>query len=622
MSMHTVLLIGAHTFSGFECWYSLPEVDVSHTAQWQSVSEAEREAVDVVLVEYEWFVHLSTKESIAFFSGFHNQPIIVLFDKKESIDRESLIAVGVQAVWSVEELQHIDLEAFVERAIERHQRLQDLESEGRQVSALINTMKAVDVRANEYVSGVTKILDAEWVEQSALMLKKVREKNNFLQQIAHHDGLTGLMTRELFHEIMNTTLARVQRHEKHIALLYLDIDHFKQVNDTFGHPVGDQLIQQVAQRLQDTLRDEDLISRLGGDEFAILLMEVNNASAAGLVARKLLMKLNQAPFFIDDFKIPVSVSIGVACYPFAGDTVEELCKHADMALYRSKRGGRNRYQFYTKKINRQMVRRMTLERELDGAIDYNEMSLLFQPVFSMSPMQCQRMRVRLDWNNRKYGHVSVKEFLPIAQQSHMALDLGYWLLAHLIKQIAQWQREDNISSTLQFCVPLSFLQLSDRQFISVFQSLLASHEVDAARIIFEIDQPQWMQAQVMDYQLLKPLVELGSEVTLTQFGMAPIDIDRLLKMPIARVVVDSSCINGGAGVDESKGNLLINIAQTMRLQIEVTLMESAKVLENLAQTQGLDFSLQEVKVSLNCDQVIDYINNSQDMTQLISLLSD
>ncbi len=617
MKMHTVLLIGAQDFSGFECWYRLPEVDLSHTPCFSMVSEADREAFDVVLVEYLWLVNLSTKDNIAFFSAFDHQPIIVLFDTIEPIDRESLIAIGVQAVWSVEELHHIDLVSFLECAIERHRRLQVLEDETRQVSTLIGKLKTMDVRTTDYVSGVTKILDSEWVEQSALMLKKVREQNSYLQQIVHHDDLTGLMTRDLFNEIFNSALSRVQRNAKQVALLYMDIDHFKQINDTFGHPVGDQLLQQVSQRLQQTLRDEDLVARLGGDEFAILLMEVSNASAAGLVARKLMNELSQKSYQIDEFEINVSVSIGIACYPFAGDSVEELSKHADMALYRSKRAGRNRYQFFTNKINRQMVRRMTLERELEGAIEHDEFSVALQPIFDQTDSTCHMLKAVLNWDNRKFGLVSSKEFLPIAQQSHVMLDLGYWLMTQLIKQIAVWQQQAGHSAAMQYSLPLSVLQLSDRQFIATLQSLLESHKVNPGRLIFEISQDQWLHEQGVSTDLLQPLIEMGCELSMVQFGEGGVDLDRLVSMPLKRVLIDAHHVNCASDNKASKVDLLIAIAQAMQWQVIVGGVQNREELERLQQQQVSGFSLHHQNLLLNPSSASEFLSQSADPVALL-----
>ncbi|MDF1654617.1 MAG: diguanylate cyclase [Coxiellaceae bacterium] len=621
MTMHTVLLIGAQDFSGFECWYRLPEVDLSHTACWSTVSQADRAAFDVVMVEYLWLVQLSTKDNIAFFSAFNRQPIIVIFDTTESIDRESLIAIGVQAVWSVEELQHIELLSFLDCAIERQRRLQALEDESRQVSALISKLKTMDVRTTDYVSGVTKILDSEWVEQSALMLKKVREQNSYLQQIVHHDGLTGLMTRDLFNEIFSTTLSRVQRHEKQIALLYMDVDNFKHVNDTFGHPVGDQLLQQVAQRLMNALRDEDLVARLGGDEFAVLLMEVNNATAAGLVARKLMTELSQKPYQIDEFEMNVTVSIGIACYPFAGSSVEELSKHADMALYRSKRAGRNRYQFFTQKINRQMVRRMTLERELEGAIEHDELSIVLQPIFNVSDSQCHMLKSCIDWDNRKYGQVSSKEFLPIAQQSHVMLDLGYWLMGQLIEKIAVWQQQSDLSSPVKYSLPLSVLQLSDRHFLSTFESMLTNHQVNPSRIVFEIKQEQWLHEQGVSIELLQPLVDMGCELSMVQFGVGTLDLDRLIEVPLRHVFVDAHYINCSADRAHSKMSLLTAIAHSMQCQVVVDGVQNLEELKSLQQQQVSGFALHPQSLLLPPDSVAQFLSRPDDPREMLQRLS-
>ncbi|MDF1797427.1 MAG: diguanylate cyclase [Coxiellaceae bacterium] len=622
MNMHAVLLIGAKDFSGFKCWYQLPEVDVSYSAGWSTVSATDREASDVVLVEYKWLVHLTTKDNIAFFSAFSSQPIIVLFDTTQPVDRESLIAIGVQAVWSVEELQHVALIPFLENAIERQRRLQEMEDEGREVSALIGKLKAMDVQPTDYVSGVTKILDAEWVEQSALMLKKVREQNDYLQKIAHHDGLTGLITRELFNEFFSATLSRVQRHEKQVALLYFDIDHFKQVNDTYGHPSGDQLLQQIAQRLRQVLRDEDLVARFGGDEFAVLLTEIANASAAGLVARKIMTALSDTPYQLEDYTINITVSIGIACYPFAGDTVAQLSKHADMALYRSKRGGRNRYQFFTNKINRQMVRRMTLERELDGAIEHDELQLVLQPNFTINNHVCPILNASINWMNRKYGIVSPKEFMPIAQQSHVMLDIGYWLMLKLVKQINLWQKQSSNARSLQYSIPLTFLQLSDQQFLPTVQSLISDCNVNADQLIFEIDQAQWSLEGAVDIASLQPLVELGCQVSMGRFGSAEMNLDRLIKMPfISSVIIEADTVGCSSDIEHSKLSLLISLASTMGWSVVVRDVQTAEEIECLQQLQVSQFSLHPQNLLLDPASVNQFLSQTPDPLDLLAQVS-
>ncbi len=255
--------------------------------------------------------------------------------------------------------------------------------------------------------------------------------------LARTDGLTGLANRATFNERLQQTYAATRRGGAPFAVLYLDLDHFKNVNDTLGHPAGDQLLCQMADRLRTSIRETDLVARLGGDEFAILQSDISDLASAGTLAAKILEMLSQ-PYVIDGNELHLTVSIGIS--PFLPGTAspDVMMSQADMALYRAKDEGRNRYRFYSKALDEQMHIRVALVDELRAAIDQKQFVLHYQPQIELHSGKIVGMEALVRWRHPTRGMLFPTQFLPVAEQTGMIVPLGRWVLGEACQQMKQW----------------------------------------------------------------------------------------------------------------------------------------------------------------------------------------
>lgn len=530
-----LLLIGRQSFAGFSYWRVLHGVDTVMCSQWHA-SLAPQSGAELVIVDYHWLINLSTKQYIEFLAELTKLPTLVLFDGEHSVDREALIAVGIQAVWSVEELQFVDLKSLLETIQQQHMRLQSIERERQQASQLLSRINSQPSLEHEYASGVTKLLDKEWVQQSAYMLKRARDENKQLQHIAYHDGLTGLVSRDFFIQMVNTALIKAQRQQQRFALIMLDLDHFKSINDTFGHEVGDALLQQVSERLDTLLRDEDVIARLGGDEFAILLMDARSPVAAGLVANKLLRTIHQPQYHIGQYDMQVSASLGIACYPEAGDTYESLMQHADMALYRSKERGRNQYQFYCAETNQHLERKMVLEREIMQSHRLDCMHLVFESVYELSTATVRGLKIMLVWEHETFGMVASDELMPLLSQLPVAVDFDLYALEQLLQFVSS--SSSVLMDATEFVLPLSFLSFSRPSIVDDLQHLFSKYDVDIAKVRFMIEGQAWFRRDVIDGTRIHELADMGCRFCWVCVDGVIEQLDAMLRFPLDSVCID------------------------------------------------------------------------------------
>ena len=305
--------------------------------------------------------------------------------------------------------------------------------------------------------------DGGWVATLEDITEEKRAEERIVH-VAHHDALTGLPNRILFAEQLEQALKRARRGER-LAVLYIDLDHLKRVNDTLGHPIGDKLLKGVAERLRGCIRDIDTVARLSGDEFAIIQSSIDRPSDAAALAIRVREAI-RAPIELSGHQVVVDTSIGISIAPDDGTELDELLKTADIALYEAKNTGRGTYCFYETDMNERMQIRGKLEQDLRGALANGEFELFYQPIVNLRDNKIRAFEALLRWHHPERGMVSPSEFIPVAEEMGLIVSLGEWVLRTACAEAATWPNEINVS------VNVSSLQLTNKALINVVVSAL------------------------------------------------------------------------------------------------------------------------------------------------------
>ncbi len=407
-------------------------------------------------------------------------------------------------------------------------------------------------------------------------LKAAEER---IRRLAYFDTLTGLPNREHFHHRLAQTLEVAEREARPLALLCIDLDNFKRINDTLGHGVGDELLRLMAARLREALRatdavgrampvgalDEDL-SRLGGDEFMVLLPDIAGPEQAGLVAERIVRTITQ-PMRLGQHEVLVTPSIGIAIYPSDGSNHETLVKNADLAMYFAKRRGPGTFAFFDPAMNAGALKRLTVEGKLRNAIANHELSLHFQPQFNLGTGLICGMEALVRWNNAELGSVPPSEFIPLAEETGLILPIGEWVLRGACAQAKAW-REEGLP-VARIAVNVSGLQLSQRGFADLVRAVLRETELPPELLELEITESVVMQNEAWTEDVLKDLKSIGVELAIDDFGTGYSSFARLREFPIDRLKIDRSFVQHvhNNGEDHAIASAIIAMAKTMKLEV-------------------------------------------------------
>ena len=365
----------------------------------------------------------------------------------------------------------------------------------------------------------------------------VTERQRAQAQIAHmarHDALTDLPNRVLMRERLEHELKRVRRGDC-LAVFCLDLDHFKSVNDTLGHPVGDGLLKSVADRLRGCVREIDTIARLGGDEFAIIMTQIQQPDDAVALARRIRESIVR-PYQIDGHQIVVDISIGVSVAPMDGTDPDRLLKNADMALYGAKDDGRGTYRFFETEMDLRMKTRRDLEMDLRKAFMYEEFEMYYQPLVNLQTNEITAFESLLRWNHPTRGLVSPGDFIPIAEETGLIVQLGEWVLRTACKEAIKWPEH------IKIAVNLSPVQLKDRKLLDVVKSAIADAGLAASRLQLEITESILMQNTFATLAILHELRKLGVQIAMDDFGTGYSSLSYLRSFPFDKIKIDRSFI--------------------------------------------------------------------------------
>ena len=356
-----------------------------------------------------------------------------------------------------------------------------------------------------------------------------------LQHLAYRDTLTDLPNRFLFHDRLEHAIEQARRRNAGVAVMYVDLDRFKVVNDTLGHTIGDRLLQVVSRRLRDVLRPDDTIARLGGDEFAVIIPEITRAEDAGIVGRKLIGALRE-PIVVEGHELHVTASAGISLFPSDGTDVETLLKHADAALYRSKDTGRNTVQLFASSMNRRYTERLELELSLHRALDREELSLVYQPICDRDTRTVRAFEALVRWNRPGFGVVNPAEFIRLAEETRLILPMGDWILRTACAQLRDW-REQGLRD-FHMAVNLSPHQLAQPQFIHFVHDTLLQYGLHPSDLELEITEGATLQNLEWTLSVLDQLRTLGVRIAVDDFGTGQSSLVYLKRLPLTTLKID------------------------------------------------------------------------------------
>jgi diguanylate cyclase (GGDEF)-like protein len=360
-----------------------------------------------------------------------------------------------------------------------------------------------------------------------------------VEYLAYHDGLTRLPNRSLFSKLLSQSISEANRYDRRLAVAFLDLDRFKQINDTLGHEAGDQLLQEVATRLKSCVRDSDVVARLGGDEFVVLLPELGNREYAALVAQKILSVIAK-PFTLIGHEFRVTASIGISVYPRDGYDEQTLTKNADIAMYQAKAEGKNNFQFYSEKLNANSLERLTLESSLRHALERNEFRLYYQAKRDIPSDRITGVEALLRWEHPDLGVVAPLRFLPIAEETGLIVPIGRWVLKTACSQNMAWQHAG--VPPLGIAVNLSARQFSDENLLEDVSSILKATGMSPHLLEFEITESLLMRNVEATLRIVTGLKALGVRIAIDDFGTGYISLATLQHFPLDTIKIDRSFI--------------------------------------------------------------------------------
>lgn len=414
-----------------------------------------------------------------------------------------------------------------------------------------------------------------------------------IHQLAYFDRLTQLPNRQRFVDNLAVALEQAKRADRLVAVLSLDLDQFKRINDTLGHAVGDGVLMTVAQRLRDAVRGSDAITRLlpgedaplarlGGDEFCVLLSDMQSFQDAAKIARRILDTV-QRPIEIEGHELFTTTSIGIALYPSDGADADALLKNADAAMYFAKSQGRNNYRFYGKEMNSRALERLAMETRLRRAIDRDEFELYFQPKLDLRDQHVAGVEALLRWRQPDMGMVPPMEFIPLAEESGLIVAIGEWVLWRAAKQAVVWSRIG--VPPIHVAVNIAGLHFQQPGFVDFVAKVLRDTGLEPARLELEVTESMLMDARVSTLDTLRRLKSMGLRLSIDDFGTGYSSLAYLKQFPVDALKVDRSFVKDmpDAGDDAAIASTIIAMAHSLRLEVVAEGVETAEQLAFLAE---------------------------------------
>ncbi|MGB0747917.1 MAG: putative bifunctional diguanylate cyclase/phosphodiesterase [Magnetospiraceae bacterium] len=388
-----------------------------------------------------------------------------------------------------------------------------------------------------------------------------------LEHLANHDPLTGLPNRNLFNDRLQKLVSASRRSGRTVGLMYLDLDHFKDVNDTLGHAVGDALLIAVSHRLQSCVRDEDTVARLGGDEFGIIQVGLDYPIDARVQARRILAALEK-PFPIDEHNLFTGTSIGITVCPQDADSSEQLQKNADLAMYLAKDEQRNTFRFFDSELNARARRRSYIEQQLRTAVDDGHFAVYLQPKILLKENRVVGAEALARWHHPEQGMISPEEFIPISERTGLINSIGEFMLRNACQQFADWHKDERLPK-LALAVNLSAAQFMNRDIPKLVSEVLAETGLPAEFLELEITESAVMQDLRNAVEVLQRLNDLGVSLSIDDFGTGYSSLSYLRQLPVKRMKIDRSFITE-VDTDSSSAAIaraVISLGKSLNLEI-------------------------------------------------------
>lgn len=415
-----------------------------------------------------------------------------------------------------------------------------------------------------------------------------RKAEKRIRYLARIDALTKVPNRMQFQHLLQRAIARAKKNKKSICLLYIDIDHFKDINDTFGHLAGDTTLETVAERLNSALPSDSVIGRLAGDEFAVIVDKLEassaNRDAIDKLARRLLDRLAE-PFVVQGHEVFMTASMGIALYPLDAPNVIDLIRNADAALYHSKKLGGNIHSYYIPEMNEAAVERLMTKSRLKRAFERDELLVHYQPKYSLQTGEIIGAEALVRWELPDRGIILPADFIPIAEETNLIVEIGEWVLDRVCEDFRYWQR--SISSPGRVSVNLSLKQLRQLNFISRISAILRSYEVSPTSLELEITETTLMENPVRTIKILDELYSLGLHLAIDDFGTGYSSLSALQQFPISTLKIDKSFVSDIAvnADDATIVGTIIHMGRSLKMDV---VAEGVETEDQLAFLQSLD----------------------------------
>jgi diguanylate cyclase (GGDEF)-like protein len=424
---------------------------------------------------------------------------------------------------------------------------------------------------------------------------------------ANYDALTSLANRSLFKERFSTAIDDAKHNQQGVALLFLDLDRFKHVNDMYGHGAGDDLLKEVSVRLKSILRETDTAARFGGDEFAVIITQLDSTERIDVVASRILASM-AAPFILSKNEAFVSASIGISVYPSNGHNCELLMHKADSAMYKAKENGKNNIQYFTQAMDEAQIKRRKLEIVLHKALENKQFSLLYQPIVDVNNLRTIGCEVLLQWQHPQFGIVPANEFIALAEEVGLIVPIGEWVIRNACQQVAKWNRESD--DAIYLSVNISSKQFQYGNMHQVIEGILRETQLDPQFLMLEITESLLLSDDAHVLEQFNYIREIGIGLAIDDFGTGFSSLSYLRKFPINILKIDQSFVQG-IGVNKSDGELIqgiISMAESLNLKVIAEGVETEEQLVFLAQSNCLYIQGFYFSKALSADQMSDYLN--------------
>ncbi len=442
------------------------------------------------------------------------------------------------------------------------------------------SLKAVQLGAQDYL--IKGQGDVHLINRSIRYSIERKHAEQGMRYLAHYDSLTGLANRALFRERLDHALIRAGRTQSQVAILYVDLDRFKQINDTLGHEAGDALLIEISKRLTACVRQDDTVARLGGDEFMLILENIKNVNHAALISKKIIGALSE-PCTSGEMDLYITPSIGITIYPDDASDVHELLKNADAAMYRAKEKGRNRSQFYGEGMNMESVRRLELEAKLRRALDNDEFVLHYQPKFDIKTRQMTGAEALIRWQHPEMGMISPLDFIPLAEETGLIIPIGEWVIKNACQFMKSWEKQG--LEPFRMAINLSPRQFYQSDIVDLILDSLVEHEIQPKNFEIEITEGLLMEDTEATIHLLNKLKVWGLHISIDDFGTGYCSLGYLKKFPIDTLKIDRAFVEDimTEPDDAAIAEAIIGLGHTLRLSITAEGIETEDQLKFLKQ---------------------------------------